>query len=334
MARQGRSARPRAAAPAVPRGPAPGEGAGEGGPDTPGVADGAAPPDAGESGAVAPSLPPVPGAGDPEAGAEVGTQDAMAERQGPLAAPAARGAYGRRAPVDEAAVLRHLPLVKHVAARLALGLPNHIDLDDLYSYGVFGLLDALQKFDPQRGVKFETYAFTRIRGAILDGLRAMDWVPTSLRQRARQVEEAYARVEARLGRAAEDAEVAAELGMRLGDFQRLMQDMERASLLSLDELWGEDSGEEYTLHELVRDEAAVDPTQSAEWRNREEILAAAVEALPARERAVVTLFYYDGLVPKEIATVLGVSVSRISQLHARAVMRLKGRLWATQRSLL
>jgi RNA polymerase sigma factor for flagellar operon FliA len=236
--------------------------------------------------------------------------------------------------VDEAAVLRHLPLVKHVAARLALGLPNHIDLDDLYSYGVFGLLDALQKFDPQRGVKFETYAFTRIRGAILDGLRAMDWVPTSLRQRARQVEEAYARVEARLGRAAADAEVAAELGMRLGDFQRLMQDVERASLLSLDELWGEDSGEEYTLHELVRDEAAVDPTQSAEWRNREEILAAAVEALPARERAVITLFYYDGLVPKEIATVLGVSVSRISQLHARAVMRLKGRLWATQRSLL
>ncbi len=231
-------------------------------------------------------------------------------------------------------MVRYLPLVKHVAARLAMGLPSHIEMDDLHSYGIFGLLDALQKFDPGRGVKFETYAFTRIRGAILDGLRAMDWVPTSMRQRARQVEDAFSRVEARLGHSAEDVEVAEELGMGLGDFHRLMRDMERASVLSLDELWGEDSGEEYTLRDLVRDDRAPDPTESAEWRDREEILAAAIDALPERERTVLTLFYYDGLVPKEIAAVLGVSVSRVSQLHTRAVMRLKGRLTATQRSLL
>lgn len=252
-----------------------------------------------------------------------------------LSTVAARAAYRLAdAETREAMVLRYLPLVKHVAARLAMGLPAHIEIDDLHSYGVFGLLDALEKFDPGRGVKFETYAFTRIKGAILDGLRAMDWVPASMRQRARQVEEAFGRLEARLGRAALDGEVATELGMDTEEFARVLADMERASLLSLDELWGEDSGEDYALLDLLRDEHAVDPTQTAEWRNREQILADAVEALPERERMVLTLFYYDGLVPKEIATILGVSVSRISQLHSRAVLRLRGRLEQTQRSLL
>ena len=248
---------------------------------------------------------------------------------------AARAAYRRASrPVTDDEVLRYLPLVKHVAARLAMGLPAHIDIDDLHSYGVFGLLDALQKFDPGRGVKFETYAFTRIKGAILDGLRTMDWVPASMRQRARQVEEAFARVEARLLRSADDEEVADELGLSRADFARIMADIERASLLSLDELWGDESGEEYALRDVVRDEAAPDPTQAAEWRNREQILAAAVEALPDRERTVLTLFYYDGLVPKEIAEILGVSVSRISQLHSRAILRLKGRLLATHHAML
>ncbi len=248
---------------------------------------------------------------------------------------AARAAYRNAdAETREQLVVRYLPLVKHVAARLAMGLPAHIEMDDLYSYGVFGLLDALSKFDPSRGVKFETYAFTRVKGAILDGLRAMDWVPASMRQRARQVEEAYGRVEARLGRSAADEEVADELEMNPAEFGRVLSDIERASLLSLDELWGDDSGEEYALRDLVRDENAPDPTQSAEWRNREEIVAAAVERLPERERTVLTLFYYDGLTPKEIAAVLGVSVSRISQLHSRAVLRLRGHIGHAQRTLL
>lgn len=251
------------------------------------------------------------------------------------AAAAARAAYrSADAQTREQMVVRYLPLVKHVAARLAMGLPAHIDLDDLYSYGVFGLLDALEKFDPARGVKFETYAFTRVKGAILDGLRAMDWVPASMRQRARQVEEAFGRVEARAGRAAEDQEVAAELGLTSGDFARVLSDIERASLLSLDELWGDEGGEEYALRDVVRDETAPDPTQSAEWRDRERILAEAVEALPERERTVLTLFYYDGLTPKEIAAVLGVSVSRISQLHSRAVVRLRGHLTWKYRAVL
>jgi RNA polymerase sigma factor for flagellar operon FliA len=244
----------------------------------------------------------------------------------------ARAAYG--GPVTEEQVVPYLPLVKHVAARLAMGLPAHIDVDDLYSYGIFGLLDALRKFDPARGVKFETYAFTRIKGAILDGLRAMDWVPAGMRQRARQVEEAFGRIEAREGRTATDAEVAEELGLDRADFARLMGDIERASLLSLDELWGEEGGEEYALRDLVRDDSAPDPTQRAEWKDRERILAEAVEALPERDRTVLTLFYYDGLAPKEIAAVLGVSVSRISQLHSRAVLRLRGHLLAKHNAVL
>lgn len=291
----------------------------------------------GEGVGVRPRLPRAPAA-DACAATEVAAQPPQ-----PVLAPgpqadggAARAAYRRTGDaVDEGTVLRYLPLVKHVAARLAMGLPNHIELDELHSYGIFGLLDALRKFDPGRGVKFETYAFTRIRGAILDGLRTMDWVPTSMRQRARQVEMAFARVEARLGRGAEDAEVAEELGVGAEEYARTMTDIERASILSLDELWGgEESGEEYTLRDLVRDEHAPDPTESAEWHDREAILAAAVEGLPERERTVLTLFYYDGLVPKEIAQVLGVSVSRISQLHSRAVLRLKGRLLASQGGVL
>lgn len=247
----------------------------------------------------------------------------------------ARAAYAAAdAATREELVVQYLPLVKHVAARLAMGLPAHIEMDDLYSYGVFGLLDALSKFDPSRGVKFETYAFTRVKGAILDGLRAMDWVPASMRQRARQVEEAYGRLEARLGRSAADEEIAEELGVSTGELGRVLADIERASLLSLDELWGDDAGEEYALRDLVRDENAADPTQSAEWRNREEILAGAVDRLPERERMVLTLFYYDGLTPKEIGAVLGVSVSRISQLHSRAVLRLRGHMGHAHRSLL
>ncbi len=260
---------------------------------------------------------------------------AAAASDGARRQAAARSAYRQAdAAGREELVLRYLPLVRHVAARLAMGLPAHIDMDDLHSYGVFGLLDALEKFDPTRGVKFETYAFTRIKGAILDGLRAMDWVPASMRQRARQIEEAFGRVESRTGRSAEDREVADELGMTVEAFTRVLAEIERASLLALDELWGEEGEEEYALRDLVRDDGAIDPSQSAEWRNREEIVAKAVGGLPERERTVLTLFYYDGLTPKEIAAVLGVTVSRISQLHSRAVLRLRGQIGHAQRNLL
>lgn len=234
----------------------------------------------------------------------------------------------------EALVEKYLPLVRHIAARLSIGLPTYVDMDDLFSYGIFGLLDALERFDPERGVRFETYAFTRIKGAMLDGLRGMDWVPASVRARAREVEEAYARVEWREGRPAREDEVARELGIRPEDLVRILADMERTTVFSLDELWSDDSGEQVSLVETVEDDKALGPTESAEWRNREEALAQAIDALPERERLLISLYYYEGLVPKEIAEVMGVSVSRISQLHRQAVTRLKGRLGAVQRSLL
>jgi RNA polymerase sigma factor for flagellar operon FliA len=266
-----------------------------------------------------------PGAGGPGAERPGGGTPGGAGPGGPspawqayrLADPATR----------EAMVARYLPLVKHIAGRLAVGLPGHVELDELFSHGVFGLLDAMERFDPERGVKFETYAYTRIRGAIVDGLRAADWVPASLRQKARQVEDAYRALEGRLGRSAEDEEVAGELGMSTADFRRLLSELERTAVLSLDEVWTADSEDgEFRLRDLVGDETATDPLESAEMRDRRDILARAIERLPEKERLVVSMFYYDGLAPKEIAAVLRLSVSRISQLHSKAMLRLRGQL--------
>lgn len=227
----------------------------------------------------------------------------------------------------ETLVSRHLPLVKHIASRLAVGLPAHVELDDLYSYGLFGLLDALQRFDPARGVKFQTFAYTRIRGAILDGLRAADWVPASLRQRARELEAAYRAVERRLGRSARDEEVAAELGLAPDQFQQLLADLERTAVLSLDEIWSGDVEEgDFRLRDVIGDPGAPDPLRCAEIADRRDILATAIDRLPEKERLVVAMYYYDGLAPKEIAAVLGLSISRISQLHSKAMLRLRGQL--------
>ncbi len=227
----------------------------------------------------------------------------------------------------EQLILKYLPLVKYVAGRVAIGLPPHVDADDLYSYGIFGLLNALERFDHTRGIKFETYAITRIKGAILDGLRAMDWVPSSVRQRARELEETYWRLESRLGRPASDEEVAAALGLSVEDFQSLLVEVSRTQLLSLDELWSAEGEEgEFSLKDLVGDDKAEDPFSSAAFAELSRTLAEAIADLPEKERLVVSLYYYEGLTAKEISQVMGLSVSRISQLHTRALLRLRARL--------
>lgn len=230
---------------------------------------------------------------------------------------------------QEELVERYLPLVKYVAGRLAVGLPNHVDIEDLYGYGVFGLLDALRKFDPSRGVKFETYAFTRIRGAMLDGLREMDWVPASVRQKARQLERTFGELESRLGRAATDEELAEAMGMDAPALAELLRDVSRVTVVSLDDAaWGgeEDGDSELPLQEVVADSRADDPLESARVQERKRLLAAAIDKLPPKERIVVGLYYYDGLTATEIARVMNLSVSRISQLHSKAILRLRGRL--------
>jgi RNA polymerase sigma factor for flagellar operon FliA len=225
-------------------------------------------------------------------------------------------------------IVRYAPLVKYVAGRLAMGLPPTIDVDDLISYGVFGLINAIERYDPGRNVKFETYAIARIRGAMLDGLRAFDWIPYSVRQKAKELERAYSRLEARLGRSATDCELAAELGVTLGALGKMLLDIRALALGSLDETWnGEDEeGNGLKPMEVIEDSSCEDPVDLVEFEERKRLLADAVQTLPERERLIVTLYYYEGLTAKEISRILGVSQSRISQLHSKAVMRLRARL--------
>ncbi|MEW6243651.1 MAG: FliA/WhiG family RNA polymerase sigma factor [Bacillota bacterium] len=231
-------------------------------------------------------------------------------------------------------ILKYLPLVRYVAGRVAITLPPHVELDDLISYGVFGLMEAVDRFLPERGVKFETYAVARIRGAILDGLRAFDWVPVSVRQRTREVERAFAAVERREGRAATDEEVREYLGLSEEEYQQRLRETIATSLFSLDELWGKTDDEKPSLGEALADEAAVSPEEHAEMEDVKRLLAKAIDELPEKERLVIALYYYEGLTAKEIALTLRLSQSRISQLHSKAVMRLRGKLSRVKTSIL
>ena len=225
-------------------------------------------------------------------------------------------------------IMRYAPLVKYVAGRLAVGLPPHVDPDDLYNWGILGLIDAVERFEPERGIKFETYALARIRGAMLDGLRSLDWIPHSLRRRAREVEEAYAAVEAELGRPGTDDEVAGYLGISREELDHLHLQMASFAMVSLDEVWvgNEDGSEPVHLMDTVEDTSSPDPVAVAEEHDLKRLLAEAIDTLPEKERLVVSLYYYEGLTGKEIAEVMGVSQSRISQLHSKAITRLRGKL--------
>lgn len=236
----------------------------------------------------------------------------------------------------EALILEYAYMVKYVAGRVAIGLPPHVDSEDLYSYGIFGLIDAIEKFDPARGYKFETYAITRIRGSMLDGLRAMDWVPASLRQKGRRVEHVFWELEARYGRSPSEEEMAEALGWPLEEVHQVLSDLSYSALLSLNEVWmGEDSDEgEFNLLDLVPDDDAADPLEGVRINERERILADAIDQLPERERLVISLYYFEGLTATEISRIMNLSVSRISQLHGKALLRLRGRLGRQKEALL
>lgn len=220
----------------------------------------------------------------------------------------------------------YAPLVKHVAARLRVLLPAHVEFDDLVGSGVFGLLTAIERFDPARGIKFETFAVSRIRGAILDSLRAADWAPRSLRQRERLLSQAYIRLERQLGRPASAAEVCRELGLTLKELQAWEREVSVAAVLSLDAaLKGGEEGEETTLEARVASQEG-DPVARLEEEEKKRLLEQAVAELPKKEKLVIALYYYEDLNIKEIARVLKVTESRVSQLHTRAVLRLRGKL--------
>jgi RNA polymerase sigma factor for flagellar operon FliA len=224
-------------------------------------------------------------------------------------------------------ILNYSPLVKYVAGRLASSLPQTVDTADLISYGIFGLIDAIEKFDPGRAIKFETYAISRIKGAIIDELRAMDWVPRSVRSRAREIEGAYVALENTLRRVPSDQEVAEHMNITLKEFQDLLAKLSYTSVVSFEELWvGGERDEGQNAIGSIKDDTAEDPVAIFETGEIKEILAGAIDKLPDRERTVVALYYYEGLTLKEIGQVLGVTESRVSQLHTKAVLRLRAKL--------
>lgn len=227
-------------------------------------------------------------------------------------------------------LLAYAPLVRYVADRLAINLPRNVDLDDLVGQGVIGLFDALEKFQPDRGVKFETYALARIRGAMIDGLRANDWVPRSVRRRARELEQAIAELEGKLGRSATDREIIEALGISAREYFRLLREVRAANVFSLDEVWNPDAAEENQLAflEMISD-GGPGPEHRLEEEELRRSLSEAVDRLPERERLVIALYYYEGLTLKEIGQVLGVSESRVSQLHTKSLLRLRGHLRRT-----
>jgi RNA polymerase sigma factor for flagellar operon FliA len=225
-------------------------------------------------------------------------------------------------------ILTYAPLVKYVAGRLGSGLPAHVDEGDLVSYGLLGLIGAIERFDPSRDIKFETYAISRIKGAIIDELRSLDWVPRSVRSRAREIERAVAELEKKLMRAPTDEEISAKIGISVDELDTSLTEISRSSIAALDELWTVNSsgGDQVALIDTIEDTEGPEPQSALAQTEQKEALADAISRLPEREKLVVTLYYYEELTLREIGEVLGVTESRVSQLHTKAILRLKARL--------
>jgi RNA polymerase sigma factor for flagellar operon FliA len=226
----------------------------------------------------------------------------------------------------EGLILHYSPLVKFVAGRVGVGLPRSVEQADLISYGMFGLIDAIDKFEPERGIKFETYAVNRIKGAILDELRALDWVPRSVRSRAREIQRSLDELEHRLKRTATEEELAEHMGMPLETLQTQLGEIAGLGFVALDELIDPSERGSATLGDLMSDPKGIDPGSSFEQQENRFVLTDAISRLPERERLVVTLYYYEGLTLAEIGDVLGVTESRICQIHTKSVMSLRNRM--------
>jgi RNA polymerase sigma factor for flagellar operon FliA len=227
--------------------------------------------------------------------------------------------------VREALILHYAPLVNMVASRVGAGLPASVEQSDLVSYGMFGLIDAIEKFELNRAVKFETYASSRIRGAIIDELRAIDWVPRSVRTKARAVDRVFAELEGELRRAPTEHEVAGRLGMPVEELRAIFTQLSTVNVAALDELLGTggERGDSLTLIDTLEDPGAVDPAGNLEAQETKVLLARAIERLGERDKIVLVLYYYENMTLAEIGRVLGVTESRISQMHTAAMLRLR-----------
>ncbi|MBQ9494550.1 MAG: RNA polymerase sigma factor WhiG [Treponema sp.] len=224
-------------------------------------------------------------------------------------------------------IRQYMPLVKYVAGKVSVGMPGSVEFDDLVGFGQFGLLDAIEKYDPAKNVKFKTYAVTRIRGAIFDELRQIDWVPRSVRQKSREIEDAINTLEARLGRTASDAEIAESLGMSEDDYHRTIMKVSGTSVLSLNDVWrANDDSASMSIGDSIESPASMNPDAVVEREEIKKVITEAINELPEKEKMVIVLYYHEDLTFKEIGQVLNVSESRISQLHTKASLRLRAKL--------
>ncbi len=241
----------------------------------------------------------------------------------------ARQEHGEIPPnLKEQIVLEHTPLIRYIVNRIAVRLPSHIDLDDLHNTGVIGLMDAIEKYDPDKNCKFKTYAEFRIKGAILDQLRSLDWVPRSVRQKGRKLERAYGEVEQRLGRQASEDEVADSLGLQIDKFHELINQVRGISLVNLEEIrgGGQDSDRTGSYADIVEDPTAENPFATLKLHETKGIIADTIGTLPEKERLVISLYYYEDLNMKEIGNILGITESRVCQIHTKSVLRLRAKL--------
>lgn len=235
------------------------------------------------------------------------------------------------ASLKEQIVIEHTPLIRYIVNRIAVRLPSHIDLDDLHNTGVIGLMDAIEKYDPGKNCKFKTYAEFRIKGAILDQLRSLDWVPRSVRQKSRRLERAYGEVEQRLGRQASEDEVADSLGLQLDKFHELLNQVRGISLVNLEEIrgGGQDGDRTGSFADIVEDVHAENPFATFKLTETKQLIADTIGTLPEKERLVISLYYYEDLNMKEIGNILGITESRVCQIHTKAVLRLRSKLKGT-----
>lgn len=224
--------------------------------------------------------------------------------------------------LKEKLILEYAPLVKYVAGRLIVHIGQHVEFEDLISYGIFGLIDAIDKFDFDKGVKFETYASLRVRGAIIDNIRKLDWVPRTLRQKNKQLEQAYSELELDLGREPTEEDLASKLNLPLAEVQELLKKTSVVSLISLDDYLDQNHEVSFSGHSSQSET----PESHYEKQELKQILADAIDKLSEKEKKVITLYYFEDLTLKEISNVMGVSESRISQIHSKAVLRLQTKL--------
>ena len=227
----------------------------------------------------------------------------------------------------DAFIRQYMPLVKYVAGKVSAGMPGSVEFDDLVGFGQFGLLDAINKYDPAKNVKFKTYAVTRIRGAIFDELRHLDWVPRSVRQKSRAIEDAIVNVESKLGRPATDEEVSNEMGLSLADYHKTVMKVSGTSVLSLNDVWySGDENDSMSIGDSIESPTSMNPDAIVEREEVRRVIIEAINELPEKEKMVLVLYYHEDLTFREIGQVLQVSESRISQLHTKANLRLRAKL--------